>query len=114
MPSRIAIRQMINSVAPAAAIKWPVTLLERAAAFGVRVGDAEGVGRRAVAGDLAEDRRAAFFGPLKFLQDDHRRPFGQYKPVPVEIERPRRLLRLRVPLREGREQGEARYAERMD
>ena len=44
-----------------------------AAAFGVRVGDAEGVGGRAVADDLAVDRGAALRGVLELFEDDHRR-----------------------------------------
>ena len=87
---------------------------DRAAAFGVRVGDAEGVGGGAVAEDFAVDRCAAFFGALVIFEHDHRGAFAEDEAVAVEIERARRLLRLVVVLGEGREQVEARDAEGVD
>ena len=56
---------------------------DRAAAFGVRVGDAEGVGRRAVAEDLAVDRCAALLGVLVVFEHDHRRAFAEHEAVAV-------------------------------
>ena len=75
---------------------------DRAAAFGVRVGDAEGVGGGAVAEDFAVDRGAAFLGVFVVFEDDHRGAFAEDEAVAVEVERARRLLRVRRCFRRGR------------
>ena len=73
-----------------------------AAAFGMRVGDAEGVGRGAVAEHFAVDRRAACFGVFEFFEDDHRGAFAEHEAVAVEVERPRGLVAARRCWSRGR------------
>ena len=73
-----------------------------AAAFGVRVGDAEGVGGRAVAEDFAVDRGAALLGVFVVFEHDHRGAFAEDEAVAVEVERARGLLWLGVVVRRGR------------
>ena len=85
-----------------------------AAAFGMAVGHAEGVGGRAVAGHFGVDAGAAALGVLQLFEHQHAGPFAQDEAVAVQIERPRRLLRVLVVGRQGRQQVEAGDAERMD
>ena len=87
---------------------------DRAAAFGVGVGDAEGVGGGAVAEDFAVDRCAAFLGALVVFEDDDGGAFAEDEAVAVEVERAGGFLRLGVVFGEGREQVEARDAEGVD
>ena len=53
----------------------------------VDVGDAEGVGGRAVAGDLAQDLRPALHGVLVLFEDKHARALAEHEPVAGAIER---------------------------
>jgi len=85
-----------------------------AAALGMNIGDPVRVSGRAVPEDLAVDSGATPASVFQFLEDDDRRPFAQHKPVPQSIERSRSLCRLVVACRQGRQQVEARHAERMD
>ena len=95
-------------------LEGPLDAGDGAAAFGVAVGDAEGVGGRAVAGHFGVDAGAAALGVLQLFEDQHARAFAEDEAVAVQIERPRRLLRIVVVRRQGGEQVEAGDAERMD
>src|SRR5204862_5644942 len=57
-----------------------------AAAFRMRVGDAEGVGGGAVADDFAVNGGTAFFGPLVIFEDDDGGAFAEDEAVAVEVE----------------------------
>ncbi len=87
---------------------------DRAPAVVVAVGQAEGVGRRGVAGNLAVDGRPAAAGVLEILQHQHPAPFADHEPVAVAVERPARPRRLVVASRHRRQEHEAGDPERMD
>ena len=78
------------------------------------VGDAEGVGGRAVADDLAVDLGAAGLGVLQRFEDHHAGPFAQHEAVAVAVEGPRGLGGLVVAGAQGGQQVEAGHAEGMD
>ena len=59
---------------------------DRAAAFGVLVGDAEGVGGGAVADDFGEDRRAALLGVVEGFEDDHAGAFAEDESAALGVE----------------------------
>src|SRR5919202_152921 len=61
--------------------------LARAAALGVRLGDVEGVVRGPVAGDAAEDLRAAGLGVLGAFEHEHRRALAHDEAVAARVER---------------------------
>ena len=80
----------------------------------VAVGQPEGVGRRGMAGDLAEDRRSAGAGVLELFEHQHPAPFADHEPVALAVERPARPRRIVVASRHRRQQDEARDAERVN
>ena len=67
---------------------------DRPAAFGVDIGNAIGIGRGAVAEDLAEDRRTAPPGMFQFFQHDHGGAFAQDESIAQAIEGTRGLLQV--------------------
>ena len=87
---------------------------DRASALVVAVGDPEGVGRRAVADDLAVDPGAAGLGVLELLEHQHPGPLAQDEAVAIAIERTAGACRLVVAGREGGQEDEAGHAEGMD
>ena len=87
---------------------------DRASALVVGVGQAEGVGGRAVAGDLAE--RSSPPGPWRAPapRGHHPRPFAEDEAVAVAVERPAGAGGLVVAGRERGEEVEAGHAEGVD
>ena len=78
------------------------------------VGQPEGVGGRAVTGDLAEDRRPSGLGVLELFEDDHAGPLAEDEAVAVAVEGAAGSGRLVVAGREGGQEVEAGHAERVD
>src|SRR6201992_2603615 len=77
--------------------------LRRRLALGLRRGQVVGVGGDAVAGDLAEDRRAALFGGLLLLQHQHAGALAHHEAVATGVEGTRDTAgRGRFHRREGR------------
>ena len=60
---------------------------DRAPALVMAVGDPEGVGRGAVADDLAVDPGPARLGVLQLLENQHARPLAEDEAVAVAVER---------------------------
>ena len=85
-----------------------------AAAFRVDVGDAVGVGRRAVPDDFAVNFRAAFFGVFEFFEDEDAGAFAEDKAVASFIEGARGFFRLVVGRAESGEEVETGNAERVN
>ena len=78
------------------------------------VGQAEGVGRRAVAGDLAVDGGSPGLGVLQLLQDEHAAALAEDEAVAVAVERPARPRGVVVAGRHRRQEDEPGEAERVD
>ena len=85
-----------------------------AAAFGMGVGDAVGVGGGAVAENFAVDFRAAGFGVIELFEHEHAGAFAEDEAIAIFIEGARGFGGSVVPGREGGEQVEAGDAEGMD
>ena len=66
-----------------------------------RSGQVEGIGRCAVAGELAENRGAAPPGMILALEDQHAGAFAHHEAVPILVEGPARSLRVVVTCRKG-------------
>jgi hypothetical protein len=84
------------------------------ATLGMDVGDPIRVGTRAIADDFAVDLRAAGLGSLELFEDEHSGPFAQDEAVAIFVERARGVTRIGVSRGKGREQVEARDAERVN
>ena len=78
------------------------------------VGQAEGVGRRAVAGDLAVDGGSPGLRVLQLLQDEHPSPLAEDEAVAIAVERPARPRGVFVAGRHRRQEDEPGEAERVD
>ena len=78
------------------------------------VGDAEGVGRRAVADDLAVDLRPAGLGVFEFFEHDHAAPSPSTKPSRSRSNGREACCGSSLRVRKGREQVEAGHAEGVD
>jgi hypothetical protein len=83
-------------------------------ASGQRRAHVVGVGGQTVAGQLAVDSGAAFFGVLVFLEDDHAGALAHDKAVPAPVERTRSALRFVVARAQGAHGAETRDADRHD
>ena len=84
------------------------------ASLRVRVGDAVGIGRGAIAEQFAVDLGSTPLGMLQFLQHHHRRSLTEHKPIAVAIEGPAGPRRLIVAGGEGCEEVEPGHAKGMD
>ncbi len=80
----------------------------------VAVGQSEGVGRRAIAGDLPMDDRATLPGMFQLLEDEHATAFPEYESIPVAVEGPARSQGLVVAGGHGRQEDESGQAQRMN
>ena len=78
------------------------------------VGDPEGVGRRAVADDLAVDPGPACPGVLELFEDEHAGPLAEDEAVAIAVERAAGALRLVVAGGKGGQEDEAGHAEGVD
>ena len=81
------------------------------AAARVGLGEVVGVAARAVAAQLADDRRPAVEGVLEALEHEHPGALGRHEAVAVAVEGPARVLRVVVAPREGPRGVEAGHAE---
>ena len=75
-------------------LEGPLDAGDGPAAFGMAVGDAEGVGGRAVAGHFRVNVGPAPAGMFEFFENQHAGAFAQDEAVAVQVERPGRFLRV--------------------